>query len=326
MNSVKKILIIPYFGKFNEYFQLWLNSCTQNKDINWLLITDIVIECNIPANIKVLKKTFLEVKELFKSKLGFDIVLDKPYKLCDYKQFFGFLFEEYIKEYDFWGYCDCDLIFGDLESFLSKEFFLNYDKILRTGHLSFVRNIKEINEIFKKYDTYKITLSSPVIYGYDESIDGYHLGFAGELLDNGYDFYYNDKLIADVDFRFFPFHVVSNPEKACVFLYDNGKTYRIDRTEDKELQKTEVMYVHLQKRKMDVKCSLDSQKFLIVPNAFIDYDIKLLESDYFWKSVTEDRSDYFDFKLEKKEARIRDIIRFWHEPHKINSLWYRMSW
>lgn len=325
MDSIKKILILPYFGEFNEYFQLWLNSCAKNKNTDWLLITDVDIEYNIPENVRVIKKTFLEVKTLFQQKFGFNIVLDKPYKLCDYKQYYGFLFEEYITKYEFWGYCDCDLIFGDIETFLEKKKFENYDKLLRTGHLSFVRNRKEINELFKKYDTYRITTTSPINYGYDESVEGYHLGFAGELLDNGYAFYQNDGVVADIDFRFFPFHVVSSPQRESIFLYDNGKTYRIDRTDDKRLQKTEVMYVHLQKRKMEVKCDLNSQKFLIIPNAFIDYDRMLLESDYFWMSVTEDKDNYFDFKMEKTNSRKRDFTRFWHEPHKVKCLLYRLS-
>lgn len=325
MNSIKKIVILPYFGKFNEYFQLWLNSCSKNRNIDWLLITDIENTYNVPSNVKILKKSFLDVKEIFQNKFRFKIILDTPYKLCDFKQFYGFLFEEYIEKYDFWGYCDCDLIFGDIESFLTEEYFLHYDKILRTGHLSFIRNKKEINEIFRKYDTYKISLSSPVIYGYDESVNGYHLGFAGELLDNGYNFYCNDRLVADVDFRYFPFHIVSCPEKAYVFLFDNGKTYRIERNVDKNLQTTEVMYIHLQKRKMQVKCRMDAKKYLIVPNAFIEYDSKLLESDYFWENVTKDKANYFDFVLEKRIARKRDVARFLHEPHKLDSILFRFS-
>ena len=37
---LKKILIIPYFGKFNNYFELWLKSCEYNTDFDWLIFTD----------------------------------------------------------------------------------------------------------------------------------------------------------------------------------------------------------------------------------------------------------------------------------------------
>ncbi len=324
MNNAKIIIIIPYYGKFNSYFQFWLNSCAENMNFEWLLITDIVVDdYNIPPNVKILKISFDELKEYFQGKFGFKIKLDTPYKLCDYKQYYGFLFEDYIKGYHFWGYCDCDLIFGDIPSFLSKEYFQNFDKLLRTGHLSFVRNTKQINENFKKYDTYKISLSSPAIYGYDESVEGYHLGFAGELLDNGYRFYANDNLAADVDFRFFPFQIVSNPEKPCVFLYDYGKIYKIVRDDNKQLLKEEVMYVHLQKRKMEIKCDLNKKRYLIIPNAFIEYSEELLKSDLFWDTVTPNKEDYFNFKKEKKNALRRDLVRLLHEPNKAKSICYR---
>lgn len=47
----KKIFIVPYFGKFPNYFQLILNSCEKNSDFNWLIITDIEGEYNYPKNV-----------------------------------------------------------------------------------------------------------------------------------------------------------------------------------------------------------------------------------------------------------------------------------
>lgn len=34
------IIIVPYFGEFPNYFQLFLNSCKYNESINWVIITD----------------------------------------------------------------------------------------------------------------------------------------------------------------------------------------------------------------------------------------------------------------------------------------------
>ena len=49
----KKIcFIIPYFGNFKNYFQLFLNSCRLNSDINWLIITDNKDEYDYPKNVK----------------------------------------------------------------------------------------------------------------------------------------------------------------------------------------------------------------------------------------------------------------------------------
>lgn len=37
MNSV--CIIIPYFGKLPNYFQLWLESCKNNDSFTWLVFT-----------------------------------------------------------------------------------------------------------------------------------------------------------------------------------------------------------------------------------------------------------------------------------------------
>ena len=37
----KVVILLPYFGHFNEYFQLWLNSCAISEDgIQWVVLTD----------------------------------------------------------------------------------------------------------------------------------------------------------------------------------------------------------------------------------------------------------------------------------------------
>jgi hypothetical protein len=33
-----------------------------------------------------------------------------PYKICDWKPFYGHIFREYLVAYDFWGHCDMDII------------------------------------------------------------------------------------------------------------------------------------------------------------------------------------------------------------------------
>lgn len=218
---MKARIILPYYGKFNNYFELWLSSCANNSEIDWLIITDIAIQNrhNLPSNVKVEKMTFEELRRMFERKLKMKICLEKPYKLCDYKPFYGFLFSEYLQGYEFWGYCDCDVIFGHFASFLTSSIYQSYDKIFRTGHLSLIRNKDEINRLFLKYDTYKMVLTSPAIYGYDESIDGYHLGFAGELLEHGYRFLDKPEWIGDIDFRYFPFHAVGGGYAHSICFY-----------------------------------------------------------------------------------------------------------
>lgn len=319
---MKKCLILPYFGQFNNYFDLWLTSIKINKDIDWFIFTDNKKPKDIPDNVIWIMMSFRNLKTIISNKLDIDISLEKPYKLCDYKPLYGYIFEDFIKEYDFWGYCDCDLIFGKISHFLTDDLFENYDKLLRTGHLSFIRNSKEINKNFFNYSNYKIIFSSPIIYGYDETIFGYHDGFAGEMIKSGYKVYVSNKHIGDVDFRYFDFNIVGTEYKNCLFTRENGSIYMLINN-GKEILKKEMMYVHLQKRKMENDVKDSDTNILICPNSFIEFN-KEITLDFFTTNE-EKKKGYYDFKKEKIDNILYDIKRFFHEPKKIESLIYRFK-
>lgn len=128
-------LVVLYFGKLPNYFNLWLTSCKYNKTINFLLFIDDETKYDYPDNVKVIYTTFENIKNQIQSKFDFNISLKKPYKLCDYKPAYGYIFNEYLEKYDLWGHCDLDVIFGNLRKFLSEEILMQNDKIYR--HRSF---------------------------------------------------------------------------------------------------------------------------------------------------------------------------------------------
>ena len=319
---IRKILILPFFGQFNNYFNLWFFSCKCNPSIDWLIITDNPPPPDLPANIHWIKQSFHELRASFQDKFDFQICLDTPYKLCDYKGFYGYLFSEYISGYDFWGYCDCDLVFGNIAAFLPEEIFQTYDKIFTKGHLSFIRNDPKINQNFQKYETYKIALTTPVIYGYDEAIDGYRKGLTGELLDQGYKVYCETPPV-DIDFRHFPFYIINQAPLPCIFTFEHGRLFKITRIQN-TLHKEEVIYIHLQKRHMSVPINLFPEQVIIYPNEISPYSNDLLNDDSFWCSVTTDKDHYYNFRKERQEIWKRDFLRLLHEPNKLKCIAYRL--
>ena len=61
---MKKIAyVILYFGKFNDFFPLWLKSCKENPTIDFLIFTDDRTNYNYPKNVKVNYFTFEQIKE-----------------------------------------------------------------------------------------------------------------------------------------------------------------------------------------------------------------------------------------------------------------------
>ena len=115
---------------------------------------------NFSKNITIVYQTFSEFKKLIESRLGQKISLENPYKLCDYKPIYGYVLYEQIKQYEYWGYCDCDLIWGNLYPFIEPLIEKNYDKVFASGHLTLYRNTQENNELFRTAE--KDTLSENI--------------------------------------------------------------------------------------------------------------------------------------------------------------------
>ena len=97
-------IIIPYFGNFPNYFQLFLNSCAYNNTINWTIVTDNMAIYNYPVNVRKVEMSFHDVQELIRSKFDFDVAINSVHKLCELKPAYGYIFDELIVGYDFWGY------------------------------------------------------------------------------------------------------------------------------------------------------------------------------------------------------------------------------
>jgi hypothetical protein len=117
---MKKILVIPYFGMLPNYVQLWFDSCGRNLNFTWVLLTDCQLDIYIiPENVICIKSNLAEIKEIFKEKLGEDISLEKNYKQCDFKPLYWMILDHYKIDYDFFGHCDIDMIYGRLSHFFS---------------------------------------------------------------------------------------------------------------------------------------------------------------------------------------------------------------
>ena len=168
----KCCFIIPYFGKFNNYFPLFLKTCAWNKDFNWLVVTDDETKYDYPNNFRVVRMSFQQLKSLVQSKFNFPISLDRPYKLCDYKPAYGYIFEDYLSDYKFWGHCDTDVLMGDLSKFFTDNVFDKYDKIGCLGHMVLYRNTHENNRVFmhdyKGVSLFKNAFTTDDIKTFDE--------------------------------------------------------------------------------------------------------------------------------------------------------------
>ena len=266
---MKKIaIIIPYYGHFGSIMEFWIKSISNNPSIDFLLFTDLSIN-NKPQNLLTINLTFNELINLAQKNFEFKICAPDPYKFIDFRPAYGEIFSKYLKEYDFWGFCDTDLIFGDIRKFITDSLLDQYDKILAQGHFTLYKNTPEVNSIYKncKEPYYKQVFTFPLNCAFDE-----YYGTSGYWAKYLTDRFYRKILFDDLDcykYEFTPLFK-KNIGKYYIYSYENGKLFRIYELNHK-IHKEETMYVHFQKRKMKLATS-PSNYFLMIPNVFIAYN------------------------------------------------------
>jgi uncharacterized protein DUF6625 len=165
--------ILVYFGRAPWYFKFFNKSCSYNPDIDFFLITDFDLPGDLSDNITVARSSLGEISKRATEKLGFEINIVRPFKLCDLRPAYGLIFEDLVEGYDFWGYCDIDLVFGNIRSLITADILNRHDIVTAkkgyiAGFFSLFRNTEKINNIFKKSKDYKKVFQEPVDYCFDE--------------------------------------------------------------------------------------------------------------------------------------------------------------
>jgi hypothetical protein len=153
MAALTKILLTPYFGDLPE----WFDSFRPPKGYAWMLDTDLT-----------------KFKKRVKDKLGIDYpgIYGNP-KVWDYRCALGLLYEDEIKDFDYWGTMDFDMVFGDMNQFLPDSELSRLD--VYSGHNEYVcgcfslyRNVPAVNELFKNYPGWEVEMFRPEATGWVE--------------------------------------------------------------------------------------------------------------------------------------------------------------
>lgn len=154
-----------------EYF---LESCRRNEGFNWQLVSDRQDIPELPPNVSILQTGLKELAELASEKLKLRVHLDHSYKLCDLRPAYGLIFNNLIKDADFWGYSDIDLIYGMFSSFLDDSILKDHDVIscrndYFPGHFAVFRNREDTNRLFMKSPVYQTVFEDrKKHYAFDE--------------------------------------------------------------------------------------------------------------------------------------------------------------
>lgn len=315
-------IILPYYGKFPNYFQLFLNSCAANDDFDWLIFTDDRTQYDYPVNVHVRYETFADMQTRVRDAFDFHPVIEQPYKLCDLKPMYGYLFEQYLAGYEFWGHCDCDLIFGDLSKFITDELLSTYDKIFPVGHLSLYRNTEENNRRFMlELDgrlIYREVLTSSRGYTFDESYLSTNINRIYQT--HGFPIYMRDhsgNTVAKSDtFRITRYDTelgtfLSEPEMRAIYVWDQGSITRSFMRLGTFMQQ-ELMYMHFQRRDMRVAYPTSprqSVRYQIMPGSFRPLPVESVTEQNFRSIAWKDEKDVWKHRVNIGVGE----VRFWEK-------------
>ncbi len=281
----RAVFIIPYFGHLPQYFNMWRHTASKQKYFDFYIYTDDKRYNGIEDNIRIINISFEDFIHKVQRKFDFEVGLKSPRKLCDLKPAYGYIFEDEITAYDYWGYCDIDEVLGDLDSMVPLA--ENYDKLFAHGHMTLLKNTREMNRLFMNpvqgNETYQELLSDTGNRIFDEASDGLNINLiAREQKIKTY----IDYKIADIKPYTFLFNrslydysspikkdrmIKTENIKRQVYLWDNGKLFRYAINTSNEMALEEMRYFHFQKRNFDIRISNDCDRFLIFANKIIPF-------------------------------------------------------
>lgn len=173
------VIFIDYFGRWPGWFGLFLESCATNPTIDWIFHTD----CDVPQahspNVKFIRTSLARYCEKVSDVLDVRFKPASAYNLCNIRPMLGVVHAELAQGYDFFGWGDIDVIYGDIRSIyddrvLSRNVISSHGGIC-SGHLTLIRNEPWLATAFQNLAHWRRRLEDPGPFEWHESLDEAHL-------------------------------------------------------------------------------------------------------------------------------------------------------
>jgi hypothetical protein len=162
---VKARVIIPWFGSFPPWINAFLNSCAPVTSVDWLIIHDKPPPDVYPCNVEFKRFGWEEYRRLFRDKCSVELPPRPDYKICDAKVFLGTVFEEALQDYDYFGWGDLDLVYGELDAFLrpllGQYSVISFHRDFLSNHFVLFRNTPVLRGLFRKVPDFSGKMALP---------------------------------------------------------------------------------------------------------------------------------------------------------------------
>ncbi|TDX01770.1 DUF6625 family protein [Dinghuibacter silviterrae] len=239
-------IFVVWVGPLPNGFSFWLDTA-RRQPFDLIFITDQP-RPEGAGDVTWVPTTLAALREGLSRLIGYPVSLEYPYKLSEYRPFWGLLYQDLIEGYDYWGHTDLDMVFGDMTPFLEEALQGQPDKVFNRGHFGLFRNIPRVNEVCfpEAVERLRFVFQTQESCGFDE-----WLGIGRVAQKAGLKMYL-EEIVADIrpnDYRFRCTAGAGNSYEHEVFLLENGELVRYYVTGG-AVQAKRYAYIHFQKRRM----------------------------------------------------------------------------
>ena len=169
---MKIALVLPWYGPKPWFWPLFEKSASR-------IGMDVIVVAEkgfgvAERNFRVIEMSLDELARRAAATLGTEVNLMRGYKLCDLRPMYGVVFADILKDYDYWAYGDCDLVYGRMfNKFLEKATNGIWDvatvkRDLLSGPFTLMRNCDFVNNLFRRSAEWRDVLASSENKVFDE--------------------------------------------------------------------------------------------------------------------------------------------------------------
>jgi len=143
--TLRKVLIVPYFGQLPEWFDLWAANTERMKDHGYDFLHD----------------DEASFRDRVRDKLGIEPPpMADTGRVWNFRPAFGLLYENEIRDFHFWGHCDFDMVFGRVERWYTDDYLDSLDITANchdyiSGPWTLYRNHPIVNSLFLQTEEWK---------------------------------------------------------------------------------------------------------------------------------------------------------------------------
>lgn len=167
-------LIAVWLGLPPTYLPAFLRSANRNRSFDWLVFADWTgLDLELPPNVRLFGASRTRLVARCYRTIGFVPSLADPNKICDLRPLYSRIFARELDGFDYWGFCDLDCVWGDLDSAYGPAIRDGVDVVtsrerVLAGHFTVIRAGSPIEDLVLRDARLRADIENPRHLSADE--------------------------------------------------------------------------------------------------------------------------------------------------------------